>query len=329
MQRVGKCALLGYHVIIMKLKSILESHHQFNKGNALPDNLGDGYLINHNLIFRNIRTAALKLGVKFTSKRFHEYDVLPLTQLPKILATNTVPYMPNVAALEEIENAVPGHFELNDTPPLKANYVLHETAHCVAHQLRLRFWKDPSGKSIEAQKEIAWLILFEEAFANASDSLMNSFSDTKIQDDFLMRNTYIYERPNARKNMKTAIKLIGLGGTFKLILISFLYANFQKSKIAFPEFRRIMLVSTHQDLELIDSLNVKDVNLLRQVFQGGLDLDPMFTVRTNGFCLQMMGVTANPKNLYSYDFLSRLEKEPKLVECLEQMAKTLSTGLTT
>ena len=323
---VGKWALLGYHVIIMKLKSILESHRQFTKGNAFPDNLGDGYLLEHNLIFRNIRTAALKLGVKFTSKRFHEYDVLPLTQLPKILAANTVPYMPNVVALEEIEKAVPGHFEMNDTPPLKANYILHETAHCVAHQLRLRYWKDPQGKSMEAQREMAWLILFEEAFANASDSLMNAFSDTKIQDDFLMRNTYIFERPNTRKNMKTAIKLIGLDGTFKLILISFLYANFQKSKIAFPEFRRIMLVATNQDLELVDSLNVKDVNLLRQVFQGGLDLDPMFTVRTNGFCLQIMGITANPKNLYSYDFLAHLEKEPKLVQCLEQMALTLTTG---
>lgn len=310
----------------MKLKKFLEVHQKHTSSKSLHDNVGDGFLLEHNLLFKNIRSAAVEKNVKFTSRRFHDYDVLPLTQLPKILSENTVPYLPNVNALMEIEEALPDHFELDDTPPLRANYVHHETAHCLARLMRLDHLGDIGGKGIEEQRERALLILFEEAFANAAESMLSAFSDGGMQDHFLLRNTYIFEEPNARKNMKALIKLIGIEATFKIVLFSFIFANFQKQKATSAELKRIMAIVFHEEHSKFTKLGDRDFNLIRQVFQGGFDLDPQFTIRTNEFCLQLMGVTANPKTLFSFDFLKKFETDQRYQNCLNQMAHVAATG---
>lgn len=310
----------------MKLKKILETHQKFTTPDSLHDNLGDGYLLAQNHLFKNVRMAALEKNVKFTSRRFHDYDVLPLTQLPKILQENTVPYLPNVNALLEIEERVPDQFELDDTPPLRANYVHHETAHCLARLIRSEFLGDVKAGNLETQRELALMIMFEEAFANTAESMLSAFSDSPIHDHFLLRNTYIFEEPVARKNMKTLIKLIGMEATFKTVLFSFLFANFQKEKASSSELKRMMAIIFKNDHSRFVKLGDRDFNLIRQVFQGGFDLDPQFTIRTNGFCLQMMGVSANPKTLFSFDFLKKFETDERYVACLNQMASVAATG---
>lgn len=310
----------------MKLKKFLEAHQKYTVPESLHDNVGDGYLLKHNLIYRHIRSAAIQMKVGYSSQRFHDYDVLPLTQLPKILEENTVPYLPNVNALLEIEEKVPDHFELNDTPPLRANYVHHETAHCLARMIRIEHIQEKGGKSLESQRELALLIMLEEAFANASESMLSAFSDGGLHDDFLLRNTYIFESPATRKNMKALMKLIGLQATFKTVLISFLFANFQKEKATSAELKRVMAIIFKDDPSRFVKLGDRDFNLLRQVFQGGFDLDPQFTIRTNGFCLQLMGITANPKTLFSFDFLKNFENDSRYCECLDQMAEVAATG---
>ncbi len=312
----------------MKLKNFLETHQKFTRRDSLPDNAGDGYLLEHNLVYQNVRKAALALGIKFTSQRFHDYDVLPLTQLPKILSSQTVPYLPNVRALEDVEAAMPEQFEVNELPPLRANYVLHETVHVIARLIRLKFLAEPSGskasvKSLEVQREIALLILMEEAYANAAESLLSAFADTKIHDEFLARNAYIFERPATSKAMKTAIKAFGLDAVFKLVFFSFLFANFQREKATTAEFKRVMKVILPESGV---RLNDRDVNLLRQIFQGGFDLDPMFTIRTNGFCLRLLGVTAHPRQLFAFDFLTKFEKEARYQNCLSTMAEVIAAG---
>lgn len=301
-------------------------HQKFTSPDSLPDNIGDGYLLQHNLIFKNVRKAALEKGVQFSSNRFYDYDVLPLTQLPKILSERTVPYLPNVKALLEIENQAPNHFGLDDTPPLRANYVHHEAAHCLARMIRTDFLNSEGGKNLEAQRELALLIMFEEAFANAAESMLSAFSDAGIHDHFLLRNTYIFEEPATRKSMKALIKLIGLPATFKIVLFSFLFANFQKQKVSSAELKRVMAIVFKNDSARFMKLGDRDFNLIRQVFQGGFDLDPQFTIRTNGFCLQLMGVTASPKTLFSFDFLKNFENDPRYTACLNQMAKVAATG---
>ena len=314
----------------MKLKTFLDTHQKFTHRGSLADNLGDGYLLEHNLIYQNVRKAALEKGVKYSSIRFCDYDVLPLTQLPKILTEKTVPYLPNVNALLEIEKAIPDHFGLNDTPPLRANYVHHETAHCLARILRFEhLGAGPSGaslKNLEAQRELALLIMLEEAFANATESMLSAYSEKGIHDDFLLRNTYIFEEPNTRKNMKAVIKMFGLAASFKMILFSFLFANFQKQKASSTELKRVMAIVFKDHHEKFIKLGDRDFNLLREVFQGGFDLDPEFTTRTNGFCLALMGVTANPKTLFSFDFLKNFEKDFRFIDCLDRMGEVVESG---
>lgn len=307
----------------MKLKKVLDAHLQFSDANSLRDNLGDGFLLKHNLIFRNIRTAALKRGLRFTSDRFHDYDVLPLTQLPKILASKTVPYLPNVHPLQEIETAMPGVFELNETPPLRANYVLHETAHVLVRMLRLERLGEAGGSSIEQQRELALYVMMEEAFANAAESLLSAYADSAIHDELLARNTYIFEKPNTRKRMHAAIKLVGLKSTFRLIFLSFVFSNFMKEKVSVAEWKRVMKIALRNEEKKISD---RDQQMLRTVFDGGFDLDPLFITLTNSFCLRMMKITVGLDRLFAFDFLKSFESDPRFEQFMRAAEELMESG---
>ena len=316
---MGNDRILGYVHLSMKLKKILDAHQKFSDQSSLADNLGDGYLLAHNLIYLRVRHAALRSGLRFSSKRFYDYEVLPLTQLPKILAKKTIPYVPNVRALQEIEEAMPGVFLLMEIPPLRANYVLHETAHGLARLVRMKYLSQVAG-----QKELALVILLEEAFANAAESLMSVYVHSQLHEEFLLKNAYIVESLPVRNQIKKTLKLIGLEATFRLMLISFLHANLLKTKISASEFNRILTVALMNDPKKRLALDQKTMGLLREVFLGGFDLDPLFTIRTNRFCLRLMGINSKLDQLFNFDFLEFFENDVRYQHCLNEMGAVIA-----
>ena len=310
----------------MKLKKMLDAHRKFSNVDSLSDNLGDGYLLAHNLVYRNVREVALQIGLKFNNVRFHDYEVLPLTQLPKILEEKTIPYVPNVNALQEIEDAAPGVFQLMEAPPLRANYVCHEAAHGIARKLRLDHIGQPGGKKIAEQRELALAILLEESFANTAESLLSIYAENEIHQEFLAKNTYIFEDLPSRVRLKRAVKLIGLEATARLTLLSFLYANMLKPQVSAREFDRVLtLVLMNRPKQRFD-LTKKETAELKAVFLGGFDLDPVFTIRTNGFCLRLMGIKTKLPTLFSFDFLATLETDVRYQHCLNAMAGVIASG---
>ena len=69
----------------MKLKKILGVHEEHTRSGTLHNSLGDGYLVTHNPVYRRVREAVVAMGYEFSSERFHDYEVMALTQLPIIL----------------------------------------------------------------------------------------------------------------------------------------------------------------------------------------------------------------------------------------------------
>ena len=330
---MGNRVKLRYIAVKMKIKKILNEHQRHQPEGALADNLGDGYLMTHNSVFRNIRVASIKAGIQFTSSRFHEYDVLPLVQLPKILEEKKVPYLPNVKPLSEIESAMPDQFQIYEAPPLRANYVMHESAHVVARLLRIKCLgelklerSNNRSSAINSERQLALAIMMEESFANTAESLLSVAANTAIHDEFVMKNAYVHETPEMRGRLRTAVSKIGFTATFRLVFFSFLHSNFLKRKINPKEFDRVLRVSFGGDVLKVKSLDQKLFRDLREIFHGGFDLDPMFTGLTSSFCMRLLGIKTPLQNLFEFDFMARFETNKPHLDLMNAFADLIEKG---
>ncbi len=302
----------------MKLKDLLTAHGNQKDSTALNDNLGDAYLMNHNWVYRQVREQALILGLRFTSNRFHDYDALSLTQLPKILKEKTIPYCDNVRPLREIEKQAPGVFSWSEVPPLRANYLLHETAHVIVHQLRIKFLgKDSKQRGQKSDEQRVLSVLIEEAFANACESLANADALEGVHDEFLYKNSYVMEKAPARKLIREAIQRYGRRFTFRMLFFSFLHANFVRTQMDGIDFERVLKIASQKNE--VTRLSSKDTLFLKKLFKVGFDLDPAFTLFTNAFCIRLMGVKRDLMDLLQFDFMSYFNR-PHYGQLLAAMA---------
>ena len=303
----------------MKLKTLLHKHDQYSQlKSALRNNLGDGFLIRHNPIYRNIRQHSLKLGFRFTPKRFHDYDVLPLTQLPIILSKQTVPYADNVRPLRDIERSNPGIFDFSDVPMIRPNQVFHESAHGIASVIVSDYLK-PSRELNNRERVLR--ILIQEAFANACESFSNLYSTTAIHDEFLFKNSYIMEEVHERTLLKESVRILGTHRTFEWVMLSFLYANFIATNHALKNFRRALKLILGDSPEELKKLSKHDIRILKSLFKIGFGLDQDFTVFTNGFIFKSMGMKEPLAELLAFDFLTYFEEDARYQECLRTFSK--------
>ena len=307
----------------VKLSELILIHDQNKSSRSLIKNLGDGYLYNQNLIFRNIRNAALSSGYRFSHERFYDYDALALTQLNSIHKKKIIPYLNNVTPLKKIEAKVRNYFSLSHTPPLRANYLFHESAHAVAHQLlKIKLKSSVSNNQLEQERQLAIQILFEEAFANSCESLSNVYSSTEIHDEFLFKNSYIMESKKTRITLAKSIHSFGHEMVLKILFFSFLYANLLKTKSGLNDLDRVIKICMGTKNKDSKESTHKEKKLLAQLFKTGFDLDTEFTTFTNRFCLRLSGIETNLEELFDYDFLQFFEKNEKYTFCLNQLALT-------
>jgi hypothetical protein len=294
----------------MLLEEILRTHQCYPKAPALKGNLGDGYLLAHNSIYKNVRVAMLKAGFKPNAKRFYDYDVLSLTQLPKILKTKIIPYVDNVRPLLEIEKLAPQAFGLNEVPPLRANYLLHEGAHAVAFARRPKALQMRWRAKMPARDQQILVLnaLLEESLANTTECLANLEASTELHDEFLFKNSYIMEKPKDRVLLHAAEKIIGRPALFRLLLIAYLHSNFIKTNMAFEGFDRILKWVFQTQPATRRKLKPAEIAQLKKTFQIGLNLDPGFTNFTNAFCFRLLGIEENIYDFLAFDFLKHLEK---------------------
>lgn len=312
----------------MKLKKLLSLHDRHAPKGCLKDSFGDGFLMRMNPIFRNVRMAALEFGFQFKSERFHDYDVMSLTQLPRILKEKVIPYRNNVRALREIEKQVPGRFLWRELPPLKPNHAFHESAHGLSRSLRDRFTdRDQQKKKLKPEQDLILGSLIEESFSNACESLANLYIRTEEDHEFFYQNSYVVETPEVKVSLIRSVNRVGLSVTFRILFLSFLFANFLKTKEAMKEFDRVLEIAFSDRADELNELRAKDLATLKKVFRVGLDLDPEFTIFTNGFCLELMGVGKNIPRLMQFDFLRAFEaggKYQRLLWVMSDVATELS-----
>lgn len=284
----------------MKLNRLMEQHQKF-RDQGLKESFGDGYLMVHNRVYKNVRLAAVEAGYRFSHERNEAYETFPLLQLNQILQSKVLPYSHNVIAFESMTAKELDVLTWNDLEDnLKRNFVFHEATHAVVRSLTDKFL--PSHKldgSVEGQRMFALRMLLEESCANTCELMGVLDAGEGIHKAFYELNSYVCEF-EYRTHLKNAVDEFGSKTVFHWMVLSYLHANFLRERIGDSE---ISAMRALVGLEKVDAGKIKN---LRGISKVAFNLNERFRYQTTGFHLRLAGVNIPLEDLFDFDFLKEL-----------------------
>lgn len=301
------------------LAELVELQARHRGKHRLDENLGDGFLYEHNRVFRNLREAALARGVRFSTTDPGSYFGFPLTQLGTILQTRTIPYRNNFQAIVDLENARPGFFHLGDldlnrpTP----NYLLHESAHVVAfHEL---FGKPERVKDVLGDPDQLVPVMLGEAFAMAVEYLAACCVSGAVHDWLFSVNSYRH-RVQSKKAIGELIDAHGYRPIAWTVLAAFLYNNFFVDRLRRPQLERI-LAFTPMTAGL--RLDASERKRLQSALSGLMMMNPDFRQDTSRLFLSAYGYSREVREVLRRDPLERAGDPTALARASERLVAVI------
>lgn len=191
----------------MLFSDVLDIHESFHGNRCHDDILGDGFLMQSNPVYRNIKTVSEKIKCRYVPA-YPEYLLMPFHELPRIIERKEIPYVPGARLMRSIESERPGIFNTEDVP-IPESYHLHEAAHVVAeHFLTEIKPSDPEERILKS--------ILAESFANTVDALACMFAVDDIHMFFIKQNSYMHPRKKIIRAMSNITESMGFRFAFML-----------------------------------------------------------------------------------------------------------------
>jgi hypothetical protein len=304
------------------LRTLLEIHERYRNSQALQDAFGDGYLYHHNLIIRNVRDAALKLGIKFTLEDFCDYQAFPLASLPEILKQNLIPYVNSYRPIAKLAGTRAGDLVAARVIPkgTASNHVLHESCHCIANRLL----STHSGQGTPNEQERVLQIMMSEAFANSCELMSQAYVSGKIHQELYELNSYLpYKIKNAQL-LHEAFDVLDFRPAFKFVFLTFMFSNFLYKEIK-PRGLQLVLSLAAPNRQL----SKDQLSSLKKLGDIAFRLNYGFRTATAELYFRLLGFERSATDLLDFNFLSAIFKNAELVKQLDQFAEVAEHGAQT
>jgi len=274
---------------VIDIAKLIALHDGNSGAHALPHSLGDGYLYTHNKVFANVRNVVQAKGFVFSRRHtrlWREYNVLSLLCLQSILDGRVVPYCDNVSHLRRMASrsaslGLPRSVMRFLLGNLRRNYLLHESAHCIAHDVFQQI--DARGSHVD-KKTVVLDNLFAESFANATETFAASLLDTIAEKFFFNLSSFMSYIPGVKEAAWQLGLGYGLRGLFKVICFSYFFANLRYDEVT-PEMVDLC-VSLSLDGVL---LREDDKQPLTVLFENSLKLNEKFREETAAVYFGFLG----------------------------------------
>lgn len=267
----------------MRFQEIIKVHNQAKADGSHSDILGDAYLLSVNPTYRRIRLAAANLGVVL-EEATAKYLLMPFQQLDNIVASKVVPYIPHARLMAEVESKAVGHFALEQMP-IPESYHMHESAHVIANISCAEI--DATSK----QDRIVKAILCE-SFANTTDAMACGFADSEVHRLILKLNCYMDPTEDVYDVMSSVREVHGEAYTARLVLISYIYANFLRAEVP---------------AEMLGAgMGSEECQMLSTI---GQQLDPVFREQTTQNYFNLRGIQGEAADLVNFDFYKQLQRK--------------------
>lgn len=296
----------------MKLTTVLNLHSSNTSPNSLKDNLGDGFLIKHNPIFRSIRESALKHGFSFSTEFNPSYQTLPMGQLEAILQSKKIPYSDNVSPLMQLNERAPSMIEWDHVVDnLKPNYLFHESCHAVARSEKpaaLLKLKRPVERSDENLFIAGFLA--EESFANTCEFLAIAYAQDTNHRLFLEMNSFftIFED---RTLLKKSQDTYGLEAMTKFMFFCYMQSNFLRDSINSSELNQIIEFATFP--------KTPDTKLLKSLAQNAFALNPRFRFTTTELYLRIHGIIDPVQKALDFDPMALIKGHENFLSWINRL----------
>lgn len=294
----------------MLFADALDIHKSFTPAGARADILGDGFLMERNPVYRKVREQAGEIGCEWV-EAYPEYLLLPFHELPRIVQTKRIPYVPSARLMHRVEEERPGVFATVDVP-IPESYHLHEAAHVLAdHHLQ--------AIPASSREERILKSLLAESFANTVDALACGFAGDEMHEFFLKMNCYMQPQKKNIQAMTRVREALGFRFLFMLAFFSYLHANFltsPMSKKRIDELRgqyaggKKVGVKLQKDIQTVSSLGEK--------------LDPIFRVTTTGNYLKQMGCDGLVEEILDFPFSKMFASRPELGRAVDVLCDSIS-----
>lgn len=220
----------------MKLSRLYSQNKAF-RNQGLPEAWGDGYLMAHNRLYREVRQGALKLGYRFSSAPNETYAAFPLLQLEDVLQRRVFPYADNSSVFDALSTNGREALTWEDVDGnLRRNFVFHEASHGIVRDLMEKYgWRRSTGVGLEAQRNQVLRTLFEESCANTVELLGVLEVADPVHRAFYETNSYICMFQD-RTHLVRAAESMGFRVLFKFMVFSYLQANFLRTSFEDRDF---------------------------------------------------------------------------------------------
>ncbi|MBX3040179.1 MAG: hypothetical protein KF789_05650 [Bdellovibrionaceae bacterium] len=296
----------------MNLAPLLQAHRQ-SAADGLSRNLGDGYLMQHNAIYRRVREEALKAGYAFEANADPAYEAFPLLQLSRILKNRVLPYTDNVTVFESLSPEQLAAISTADLEGnLKRNFLFHESVHGVVRDLSLKILGPiPSPK--QSEQDFLLRILLEESCANTCELIGAMDADDKTHRAFYEINSYICHF-ELRVFLKKAFQEIGPRTLIPHLVFCYLHANFLKDRIEDRHFQQGQTLWDNQKLK------ADELKSLRSLGKTAFQLSERFRQQTTGLQLRLEGISTPLERLVQFNLVDSLMTDKKIPEFIASFA---------
>jgi hypothetical protein len=290
----------------MQFTDILDIHDSYSPEGSHGDILGDGFLMEFNPVYRNVRAFSEKIGCQYI-EAYSEYLLLPFLELPKIVEQKKIPYVPSARLMKDVEKNHPDKFSSDDLP-MPPSYHLHEAAHVIAeHFLKEVHLSNPQEKILKA--------ILAESFANTVDAFACIAAGDEVHYFFIKQNSYMHPRKKVMQAMDHLVSSMGFRFTFVLTFFTYVHANFltkQLSKKFAQELASGAKISAEQK---------KDIQTVCGI---GEKLDPLFRVTTTGNYLKQQGFEGDIQDVLNFPFMKVLDANKAFGKAIEAMGDSIA-----
>lgn len=301
------------------IRTILTIHDQYSSSKSLKHNLGDGYLITFNSIYRKIRHHTLKSGYSFTKDRFYHYDVLPMIELARIHSQKTIPYRDNVSVLRLIRDAPNWIFETSPDLLGQENFIFHESCHAVARNIIESHLNRPLLSRALQLKTIS--VLMEESFANSVEAMAVGYVNSARHRLFLQRNSYMKFDKDWESILRIALKTMAPQKLFQFLFYCFLHANFLYAELRSTELDRILkLIYDGKNLKKFDK---QSRTLFRHLAKIALGLQANFRLASTQLFFRSQRIDGHIEKLVDFDFMDLIENNLEIRSCVVKMTSII------
>ena len=296
-------------MVPMQFNDILDIHSAYTHEHAHADILGDGFLLQNNPVYRSARRLSLEIGCRYV-EAYPRYLLLPFHELPKIVVSKEVPYVPHARLMQEIESDRPNAFSLDEVP-MPESYHLHESAHVIAEHFF-------GGVQVESQEGRILNAILCESVANTVDALTCMPAHEEIHRLFVKQNCYMQPQKKIIEAMSRLVTELGFQFTFMLTYFTYVQANFLSEPLSDERIRG--LLAEYVPGAPPNAKTAKDIQIVRGI---GEKLDPRFRVNTTANYLKQQGFEGDLQDLLGFDFQAVFTANPKFKSALHCLCRQL------